>query len=384
VKSEYLHVDVSTYSTPKHAGAPIGDVVQSARDKTWTTVVLADGLGHGVPAHVAATLYAAQILELLRREFSMREAFLRVVQDIHAKRSANGLYAALVVARVRPNGETTILTYDAPPSIFVGRQVAQVMLGHNLDDEPSLVREAHCFLEAGEGLLLMSDGVTQAGLGRGWAEGWTSDGVGRFITDCLTSRMSPVDIAKHVHRQARTMWGKTQGDDVTSCVLAARVGQPLVLLTGPPVNRKDDADVVRTFMATPGTKVICGASTAAMAARVLGKRLKVQQDETSSYVPPRYFLNSVDFVTEGVVTLNQVLNILGTDPTRYEPDSSVSTLAEQLRAADRISFMVGRAANLGGRDIAFVQQGIQPRNVLIPILKKELEDLGKLVTVDWV
>jgi hypothetical protein len=383
VTNQYLHVDVLTSTTPRHPGDPIGDVVQVARDRASTSVVLADGLGHGVAARVAATLYAAQVLELLRHEFSTREAFLRVAHDIHARRGASGLYAALIVARIRPNGETTILTYDAPPALFVGRQAASVLTGRNLENEPAFVREAHCFLEAGEGLLLVSDGVTQAGLGTGLAEGLTIEGVARLVTDARSSR-TPLDgIARLVHRKARDLWGRVQRDDVTASILAVRVGQPLVLLTGPPVNRDADPAVVQAFLAAQGRKVICGASTAQMVARILGKRLKVRQDHRTPFSPPCYFLESIDLVTEGVVTLNQVLNLLGTDPARYEPDDSVSTLAAWLKAADRITFQVGRAANLGGRDIAFVQQGIQPRGTVVPLLVRALEEQGKLVTCDW-
>jgi hypothetical protein len=287
------------------------------------------------------------------------------------------------MARVRPNGETTILTYDAPPAVFVGRQAASVLGGHTLENEPALVREAHCFLEAGEGLLLVSDGVTQAGLGCGLPEGLTIDGVARLAADCRSTGLSAAEIVRMTHRKARDLWGRVQRDDVTAAMLAARIGQPLTVLTGPPLSREADASVVRAFLETPGRKVICGASTAQMTARVLCKPLKVEQDHEAAFTPPRYFLDSIDLVTEGVVTLNQVLNLLGTDPTRYEPDDSVSTLASWLKEADRISFLVGQAPNLGGSDIAFVQQGIQPRTVVVPLLVRALEDQGKLVTCEW-
>lgn len=379
----YLHLDVATHSTPRHTGEPIGDVVRVTRDKAATVIILADGLGHGITAQVAATLYSARLAELLRRDFSLRDAFLKVAHDIHATRADGGLYAALVLARVRPSGETTILTYDAPAAIFVGAQVASVLAGHTLDGERALIREAHCFLEAGEGLLLMSDGVTQAGLGRGLRDGFTSDGVARFVTDCLGEQVPLAELGRRLHLRARELWGEKQGDDVTATLLSARIGQPLVLLSGPPANRSNDARAMREFLDAPGKKVICGASSAMMAARFLGKSLKVDQENASAITPPRYYLDGIDLVTEGVVTLNQVLNIVGADPTRYEPDNSVSTLTSWLKEADRIDFLVGRAANLGGSDIAFLQQGIQPRQVVIPLLADALTRSGKLVTCAW-
>lgn len=381
--SAYLHLDVLTHSTPRNAGEPIGDVVQVTRDKTATVAVLADGLGHGITAQVAATLYAARLSELLRRDFSLRDAFLKVSRDIHATRAEGGLYAALILARVRPDGETTILTYDAPPAVFVGTQMASVLTGHTLDGENAAIKEAHCFLETGEGLLLTSDGVTQAGLGRGLREGFTSDGVARYVTDCLADRIPLNELGRKVQLRARELWGKTQGDDVTATLLAARLGQSLTLLSGPPANRSDDARALHEFFEASGRKVICGASTAMMAARYLGRPLRVDQENASPITPPRYYLEGIDLVTEGVVTLNQVFNILGADPTRYEPDSSVSILSSWLKEADRLDFLVGRAANLGGSDISFLQQGIQPRQIVVPLLAEALSHIGKLVTCRW-
>jgi hypothetical protein len=381
--SRYLHIDVHTESTPRNQGDPIGDVVQVMRHETATSVVLADGLGHGVGAHVAATLCASQALELLRRDYSTREAFLTVVHDVHAKRSDGGLYAALVMARIRPNGETTVLTYDAPPAVFVGHQAASVLTGRNLEGESTFVREAHCYLEAGEGLLLVSDGVTQAGMGSGLAEGLTIEGVASLVTDCRASRASLAETTRLVHRRGRELWGRVQRDDVTAAMLAARTGEQIAVLTGPPANRETDRSVVHAFLASAGKKVVCGASTAQMVARAIGQRLQVQQDHALGISPPRYFLDSIDLVTEGVVTLNQVLNLIGTDPARYEPDDSVSTLASWLKAADRVDFTVGRAQNVGGSDIAFLQQGIQPRTLVVPLLVRALQAQGKLVTCDW-
>ncbi|MDX9976249.1 MAG: hypothetical protein RBU21_24955, partial [FCB group bacterium] len=87
--------------------------------------------------------------------------------------------------------------------------------------------------------------------------------------------------------------------------------------------------------------------------------------------------------TEGAVTLNQVFNILEEDDSRYEPKSGVSNLARLLKDADRVEFLVGRAPNLAGEDIAFRQQGILPRTTIVPLLAEKLQSAGKLVIVRY-
>ena len=45
--------------------------------------------------------------------------------------------------------------------------------------------------------------------------------------------------------------------------------------------------------------------------------------------------------------------------------------------------MAGMAPNLGNDDIAFKQQGILPRQSIIPLIEQKLKQQGKLVVVDW-
>lgn len=376
----YLHFDLTVTSSSKHPGAPCGDVVMQRRTAEFTWVVLADGLGHGVKAQIQAALHASRLTALLGLGYSFREAFCEVASSVDANRTVDLAYAALVAARVRPDGEATVLTYDAPPAIFLGKRSATVLPGRAVPVGAALVYEANCFVEAGEGLLLMSDGVTQAGLGQGLAEGWTSAGVASFVSSLLGEGVNGRRMGGLVHDRARELWRHIRGDDVTTVLMAARPGKTLAILTGPPARRSDDAAVVSRFMATEGLKAVCGASTAKVVACHTATPLRVEQNASSSIAPPRYFLDGIDLVTEGAVTLNQVLNILGEDPARYEPDSGVSELAQAMLDADRIDFFVGNAPNMGGKDIAFLQQGIQPRRVVIPLLVSALESKGKLVT----
>ena len=380
----YLHFDLETAASAKVPGDACGDVVSAWRTRDCTWVILADGLGHGIKANLQATLHTSRLQRLLGLNYSFREAFCTVAATVHANRTCDLPYAALIAARIRTNGEATILTYDAPNPVFLSRTQVTDLPGRALPEGQPLVLESSAFLEAGEALLLFSDGVTQAGLGQGLTTGWTLPGVVHFLKTRLREGIVMQQLGREVHDQARRLWNKVRGDDVTALSLLARQGHSLAILTGTPMRRSDDASVIRDFLATPGTKAVCGASTAKMLARHLGVQLQVDQHLPSAITPPRYFIEGIDLVTEGVITLNQVLNILDQDPNRFEPDSPVSHLARALLEADRVDFWVGQAPNLGAQDISVLQQGIQPRRVVIPLLMQLLERQGKLVTCEWI
>jgi len=128
-------------------------------------------------------------------------------------------------------------------------------------------------------------------------------------------------------------------------------------------------------------KVVCGATTAAIVARHLGRKLDIEQDPRSLVAPPRYSIAGIDLVTEGAVTLNQVYNVLDESPERHEEDSGVADLCGLLWATDRVNLTVGVAANPANGALSFRQQGILPRATIVPLLRQKLEKAGKLVLV---
>lgn len=380
----YLHIEVDAIQTSKKPDTPCGDVWLAERTTESTTVILADGIGSGVKANICATMAASRLQELLRRGFSLRQAFSSLVRTMHEARGTDLPYAVFSVIRLLNDGEATALTYEMPNPLLLGPQGASIIQQRTFTLESEIIGEANLFLEPGEGLMIMSDGITQAGMGCGLRLGWTSEGVNSFVEDCLNERVPLKHIPQAVHNQARDYWGGTRGDDCSVVLAHCRRGEILNVLTGPPLDRNRDPEFAGLFLGREGRKVVCGATTARIVAKRLGKPLGVDQDTRSAIAPPQYFLDGVDLVTEGAVTLTQVFNILGADPTSFEPDTGVTNLCELLRRADRINFIVGRASNEGHADISFRQRGIIPRTTLVPLLAERLRQDGKLVVVEFV
>lgn len=379
----YVHIEIETVQTPKRPDWPCGDVVACNRSEAATTLVCADGIGSGIHAHITAELCVSRLLELLRLGTSLRKAIDSVVRSMERNREPGGAFAAFSVARILNDGMTTVLTYEAPAPLLLSRRHAVALPARTLELGGTLVTESECYLEPGDGLLLMSDGITQAGLGHGMAHGWQTEGVLRYADSCLTDGRSPKELATMVHAHARKLWVEG-GDDCTVVTALCRRGQIVNIFTGPPSVPTLDAATVRRFMQTDGPKVVCGGSTAELVARVLGESVTVEKNPSSMVAPPRYEITGVDLVTEGAVTLNQVYNVLDEDITEFTEDSGVTELCALLNVADRVNIIAGKAKNKASGDISFRQCGILTRDHIVPLIAEKLRAAGKLVVLEQV
>jgi len=382
--SDYIHVDVETVQSPKKVGKPCGDVVSYRRTGAGTLVICADGAGSGIRAHIGAQMCVARLFESVLQGFSFRKAFSKVVETMQQSRDPDKPFVAFSMAHIRPDGNATVLSYDAPAPIFVGRHGASVLPNRPFSLHDGLAVESNCPLNIGEGILLMSDGVTQAGIGYGPNSEWGTDGVVRLVGESLARNLSLEMIPHLVHRESLQRWKGNFGDDCSVTLAYCRNGQTLNILTGPPVDRETDHDVIARFLEMPGIHVVCGGTTANIVASYLNEPLQVEQEPTSTIAPPRYAIHGIDLVTEGAITLNQVYNIMDENMDDLSEDSGVTELRLLLNVADRVNFIVGGAKNTANNDISFLQRGVLSRKILVPHLAERLERDCKLVTVKYV
>jgi len=379
----YVHVEVVQAQSPKRPEGPCGDLLACDRTAAATTLICADGVGSGVRARIAAEMCVSRLRELLRLEFSLRKGMASLVHTMEHPRDPARPFAAFSVARILNDGMTTVLGYEAPPPVLVSRRHASLLAPSPIELGGGLVQEYNCYLEPGDGLLLVSDGITQAGLVTSVPDGWTAEGAVRFLNGRLVDGLATRDLPDRLHREALRLWA-VAGDDCTAALALCRRGQIVNLLTGPPSDPSLDVATVRRFMQSEGLKIVCGGTTAEIVARAIGVPLRVEQEPKSLVAPPRYEITGVDLVTEGAVTLNQVYNLLDEDLRHVKEDSGVIELCMFLQIADRVNVLVGGARNKANDDIAFRQRGILSRHQILPLLLEKLRAAEKLVVLQQV
>ena len=125
------------------------------------------------------------------------------------------------------------------------------------------------------------------------------------------------------------------------------------ILFGPPSNRDDADRMMSLFFSKEGKHIICGGTTSSIAAKFLGKPVTATLKFERSDVPPIAHIEGVDLVTEGVITMNKVIqyakDYLG-DNELYEhwnfKKDGASLISRLLfEEATDINFYVGRAIN---------------------------------------
>ncbi|MFA5418433.1 MAG: SpoIIE family protein phosphatase [Bacteroidales bacterium] len=378
----YLHTEIFDACSSKIAGDQSGDTFSTLREEDALTVILCDGLGSGIKANISATFTMNRVLGMLKTGVSMREAFYYEVTSLNKQWGKGHPFAVFSLARILNNGDVTVLSYDSPPPVWVSSLSAVVMKHRIFTIGKAVIYESNGTLTEGEGLLLMSDGITQAGLGNGLVNGWEAHGVAKYITSqMMFHSLKHADIPNLVHRKAREFWGKAHGDDCTTVLALCRRGITVNVITGPPANKQHDQRFVESFNQMQGIQVVCGGTTSTMVARELKRSLEITENTINTLSPPSYKIDHITLVTEGVITLNQVYNLLGEDTDDLINESAVYELNALLTNADRIHLWIGSSSNPGVGHIQFLQQGILPRKKIVPLIAEKLRSMGKLVVV---
>ena len=161
--------------------------------------------------------------------------------------------------------------------------------------------------------------------------------------------------------------------------------QTVHILTGPPAEPDAWADMAARFFQQQGKHVLCGGTTATLAAAYLGRELKPQLQSSDPEIPPIALLEGVELVTEGALTLARVLQYA----SAYEQhgickkmpwesgEDGASLLMKLLMEAAEIRFYVGTAANPAKAGTLY------SRRETVTALATCLWQLGKRVGVEW-
>ncbi|MBP3290845.1 MAG: serine/threonine-protein phosphatase, partial [Clostridia bacterium] len=120
-----------------------------------------------------------------------------------------------------------------------------------------------------------------------------------------------------------------------------------------PSNRDDANRMMSLFFSKEGKHIVCGGTTSSIAAKYLGKKVEVCLNFERSDVPPIAKIEGVDLVTEGVITMNKVIqyakDYLGENELyedwNFKKDGASLISRLLFEEATDINFYVGRAMN---------------------------------------
>ncbi|MBO7174774.1 MAG: stage II sporulation protein E, partial [Spirochaetaceae bacterium] len=206
----------------------------------------------------------------------------------------------------------------------------------------------------GDRLIFFSDGVTQSGMGSPCHPfGWGSNNVQDFILEEIKGNplISARELARRVVQEASLHDGYKPKDDITCGVIYFRNPRDLLIITGPPLHKEREVELATLFNLFDGNKIICGGTTANILSRELNRPITVNLKDFDPKVPPCSQMEGASMVTEGIITMGAVSEILekGGDIEGLKANAA-TRMVEHFLNCDRIWFVVGTKINEAHQD----------------------------------
>ena len=321
-------------------------------DSDSTVMVLSDGLGSGVKANILATLTAEMLSIMIARKVNIRTAVKAVADTLPVCSVRNLAYATFTVMVAEEN-EICLLQYDNPDVILLrnGKNVEYcrdiLMFGE---------KEIHqSYFQFGEGdmLIFMSDGVTNAGMGKTTYAGWGREEVVEFCEQHYRDGMSAQEMSSAIADAGLALNLDETDDDLTVLTVAAMKKNIVNIMVGPPADREDDRSYFETFFQKEGMHVVCGGTTAKLVADYLQTEVAGLPDSGTEEVPAMSEIKGIDLVTEGLLTLEKLVDYCDDfqeDRTYFnqiikKKDGAAELFRVLFAEATEINFFFGNALN---------------------------------------
>ena len=378
------------FKSINHTGEQLcGDHVDIAEQEDGSTViVLADGLGSGVKASILSTLTSKIISTMLAAGLSLEECVETIAATLPVCSVRGVAYSTFTILRIIQNRMAEVIQYDT--------HVILLRDGTNWDyprQEMSIggkqIYRPVIRLQENDVFIAMSDGCPHAGIGVGYNFGWKREDIISYMEAMNLCGYSAKLLSTMLVDECDRLYGGKPGDDATSCVVRMRRRVPMNMLFGPPGNRDDTDRMMSLFFAKEGKHIICGGTTSSLAAKWLNKPLRPSLNYEGD-IPPIAKLEGVDLVTEGVITVNRVVqyaqDFIG-DNTCYDEWSNRkdgASLISQLlfEEATDINFYVGRAINPAHQN-PDLPINFSIKMNLVQELSAALQKMGKRIKVSY-
>ncbi len=385
-------IDAAWKSLNKFEEELCGDKVEVHKTETSDIVILADGMGSGVKANILATLTSKILGTMFLEGASIEDCVETIAKTLPVCQERKTAYATFSILQIFHDGNAYLAEFDNPVCVFVrdGKIVDYPYTERIIEEKK--IREYRFRVQKNDCFVLMSDGVIYAGAGEILNFGWTWENMAEYTLKCTRQTLSAARLASLLSDACNDLYEQKPGDDTTVAVVRVRERQVVNIFTGPPEKKEDDERLMYDFMHSPGRKIVCGGTTANIAARVLGKEIVTSVNYANPDVPPTASLEGIDLVTEGVLTLGKTLKLL----MRYAEDDFDVDFFDELDAdngASRLAkiiieectdlcLFVGRAVNTAHKDSS-LPFDLSMRMNLVEQLKETAEKLDRQVTVSY-
>lgn len=327
------------------------DIVEQNEDSM--VIVLADGLGSGVKASILSTLTSKIISTMMAAGLPLEECVSTIAATLPVCSVRGVAYSTFTIIHIKNNEIAEIIQYDNPHVILIRDNVSYDYPKTEMNIDGKRIYKTTIKLCENDIFIAMSDGCPHAGIGSAYNFGWKYEDIIAFMETISHCGYTAKTLSTILVDECNKLYRNRPGDDATACIVKIRKREPMNILFGPPSNRNDCNRMMSLFFSKEGKHIICGGTTSSIAAKYLRKPLRASLNFERSDIPPIAKLEGVDLVTEGVITVNKVLeyakDYLDKNESyeqwgfKHDGASLISRLL--FEEATDINFYVGRAVN---------------------------------------
>ena len=353
-------IEVDSCQRAKHGQLISGDVFLSQKVKQEGRIVsvLSDGLGSGVKASVLASMTATMALRFAASAMDIQRSAEIIMDTLPICSVRKISYSTFTVVDMANTGETRIIEHGNPPCLLV-RPNGELLISKT-EVRPErwhdrVISFSRFEVQREDRIIFFSDGITQAGMGEFRTPlGWGLENVSAFVREKIDRYpyISARELSRLLVSRAEEIDGLSAKDDITCGVVYFRSPRQLLVITGAPFNRAHDHDLAKLAERTRGRKVVCGGTTANIISRLLNRPIQIDmRQQLHPRIPPSARMDGFDLVTEGTLTLGEVVRLLeeGFAPEELKSNPAVR-LTAMLMDSDIVNFAVGTRINEAHQD----------------------------------
>ena len=364
------------------------DIVEQNEDST--VIVLADGLGSGAKASILSTLTSKIISTMMAEGLSLEECVSTIAATLPICSVRGVAYSTFTIIHLINNETAELIQYDNPHVILLRNGKNFDYPKNELSINGKQIYKSVIDLQENDIFIAMSDGCPHAGIGIAYNFGWRRDDIISFMEMIADLGYTAKTLSTMLIDECNKQYGYHPGDDATACVVRVRKREPMNLLFGPPRNRDDCDRMMSLFFSKEGKHIVCGGTTSSIAAKYLGKPVKATLNFEQSDVPPIAEIEGVDLVTEGVITINKVIEYAKDalssnelyDQWSIKQDGASRICRLLFEEATDINFYVGRAVNPAHQN-PDLPINFNIKMNLVEELSNCLKQMGKRIKVSY-
>ena len=383
------YMDFAYGSLIKHGEELCGDMVEFFNDENQFVAVLSDGMGSGVKANILATLTAKIGLTMLKEGMRIEEVVETVSQTLPVCSQNKVAYSTFTMVKVAKDGFAYIVEFDNPTVFFMrGEEMLSLDWKERIINNKK-IRECKIQLKERDRIVMVSDGVEFAGTRPTLNYSWQWKDIAKHLLKFTNENMNAKTITNNLLGVCNQLYYFEPADDTTVATIKVSSDSKAVLFSGPPINKKMDKEVVHKMMGSAGKKIVCGGTTANIVARELNVEYKSSTEIIDEDIPPIGYIEGIDLVTEGVLTLRKSCEILKkllttNDDSFLHKKKDAATLLSKILYEDciHIKMIIGRCINPENLMIDN-SDDLSARLYVLNEMKNVLVKLGKIVEVEY-